>query len=162
MRVTGGFGFRDCRGRRNPEYLNKTKQTDALFTRRNGLLTSLVWFVALIFFIVPVLFTIEAAEDLVAVVGMFGFFGAVAIAMFSVFLGARGEKTRVESQSKKSGGLQSRSNTKSKTHELESGEPTPAIEYVSPSLNVESYETGDMLPVSSVVDETTKLLKKER
>ena len=126
-----------------PERLVEMTEETGGFSRRNGLIASLVWFLLFIVFIVPLSLLADAHEDLVAVFGMLGFFGAVITAMFSVFLGTR-RKTNLKKSSVDKKTTQRAFTTAPSAKVLESAKTQSANEYISPAAKGHSYETGKM------------------
>ena len=144
-----------------PEFLRETEKSKTVLTRRNGLLASCLWFSVFMIFLALLLFIDGGTDDLIAVVGMLGFFGSAIIVIISRFLKKRPRGHREILQTERHAG-QSRFTVKQSAKELGSAETIPASDYVSPIENTKSYETGKMARVPSVTEETTKLLKKKR
>ena len=145
----------------NPERLLDQTQNKTLLTRRNGFLASLLWFLFFIVFLLPFLLIDGVEEELFVLIAVVGILGSIFLAVVSLFLSKSKEK--LEGNPFTSG--RSRSGPEfienPATRSLGVGQSVPARDYVSPIQGKQAYETGEMV-TSSVVEETTKLLKKER
>ncbi len=142
-----------------PERLAEDSEQIGGFSRRNGLIVSLIWFLLFIVFVIPLSLLADAHEDLIAIFGMLGFFGTVIIAMFSVFLGTR-KKTLV-----KDSGMETTTKgvfgTNPNAKVLAEVKTQPANDFISPDVPRHSYETGKVSQPPSVTEETTKLLERD-
>jgi len=145
---------------RTPKRLVDDSQQIGGFSRRNGLIASLLWLLFFMVFVIPISLIADAHEDLVFLLGMLGFFGTVIIAMVSIFLGIRKKVYANDSYQEKqtSKGV---FGTNPDAKILAEGKTQPASDFVSSSTPGHSYETGKVAQPSSVTEETTKLLEKE-
>lgn len=129
-----------------------------LFTRRNGLIFSLFWFLILVMILTP-LTAIAGGEEITAVIAIIGSVGALILAIAS-FLILQKEPKQFE--------LPIRELPINNLHDLHGTQPNalppqqsqPANSYVPPPVTWKAPDTGDFVRPSSVTEGTTKLLEK--
>ncbi len=135
------------------------KSGASLFTRRNGLVFSLIWFLFFLFVLTP-LAAIADLGDLPAVTAILGIFGGLILLLLSLLVLKAPVKARY--------GLP---NVVSSARPLYEAQPkgelhttwTPsAQDLVSPpATSFRAPDTGELAHPGSVTEGTTKLLKKE-
>lgn len=143
-----------------PQLAELYKGKDTLFTRKNGVIFSILWFILFVMMF-PAFFALGDIEEAAAVSAVFGVFTTIMLLITSLAFLKKG----------------------SKSYELpasETGMTTPAGLYGNPNMNalppqqtqsVSSYtapqgawrspDTGELVRPGSVTEGTTKLLKKD-
>ncbi len=129
-----------------------------IFTRKNGMIFSLFWFI----FFVPfgaAMWGVLGVEELAGLSAVFGVFSSLLMFMFSLFfLGKAAPKMASQgfSQNQISQGQNMNQNA------LPPQQGQTAQEYVSPATGAwKAPDTGDLAQPGSVTEGTTKLLQKD-
>ncbi len=146
----------------NPERLIESRQNETLFTKRNGFIAGFLWFVLFLVFLMPILLMSDVPEEVIAWIAGMGIVGPVFLLIAPRFLGRSKEKRpgneRIAEVDRQKRGLGVNSAVKS----LPLGQSVSAQDYIPPGQANKPYETGEMTPSTSVVEQTTKLLRKEK
>lgn len=140
--------------------LNKGKK---LFSRRNGLVFALFWFMFFVMIMTP-FFAIVDVDELAAISAVLGTMGALILIIASfVFLKKTQPNAEFYNQEQPSGKVKNlfKANRSNQTA-LPPQQSQPAQNYVSPASSWKAPETGDLVQPHSVTDQTTKLLQKEQ
>jgi len=129
-----------------------------IFTRRNGLLLALFWFMFFVLILTPFAAITNAPEELVAILALFGTMGSLFLIVFSFAILKKEPKAfdtpiqNIES----TGGIK---NLYQKSQAaLPPQQSIPVSTYVPPQQG-NWRDTNDLIP--SVTDGTTKLLKED-
>ncbi|MEZ5306824.1 MAG: zinc ribbon domain-containing protein [Pyrinomonadaceae bacterium] len=131
-----------------------------MLTRGNGLKFSLIWFLLIVFLIVP-LIAILGGEEIVAILAVIGSIGAIILAVLSfLFLKpAVKPSLQLDARVRDVGnvtGYQSAQGT------LPPADSQSANAEVSASPQWKSFDTGELVSPGSVTEGTTKLLQMEK
>lgn len=136
--------------------LHKTKTK---FTRRNGMIFSLFWFLFFVLIMTPFWGIIDA-DELAGMSAIIGIFGGLMIFLASVFFLKNPIKDfSANLNEPPSPNAFNIHNTNAGT--LPPQQSIPVDNYVPPAGSWKAPETGDLQP-RSVVDNTTKLLNKDK
>ena len=138
--------------------LSALNSQQGLLTRSNGLKFSLLWFLVLNFLLVPLL-AILGGEEIVALLAVIGFVGAVIMVVLS-FLFLKNPPKQVTQASFPSG-QQEIAGAAGVREALPQSSAQPAADFVKPPGSWRAPDTGDLVQPGSVTEGTTKLLKKE-
>ena len=143
-----------------PQLAELYKGKGSWFTRKNGVIFSLLWF---IFFVmmVPAFFGIADADDAAGVSAVFGLFTTIMLLVVSLAFLKKptrafelpGGDINAARPAHLYGGVP--------MQELPPQQTQPAASYMPPEGGWRAPETGDLQRPASVVEGTTKLLKKD-
>ena len=137
--------------------LRELSAKTGIFTRNNGLKFALVWFIVIDMLLVP-LTAIAGGEEEVAVLAVFGFVGAVIIAMISaLFLKNPPKMVQANAQAS----IDQLNSAQMRNEALPPAHTQPAADYAAPAGSWKAPDTGDLVRPGSVTEGTTRLLKKE-
>ena len=134
-------------------------KSKSLFSRRNGLIFSLFWFLIFVLILTP-LSGVADLDDLAGVFAIIGTMGALILMVASLLI-LRKEPTKFDfsqntfpdsSVQNLHGGTQ---------NALPPQQTQPAHSYVPPANSWKAANTGELARPSSVTENTTKLLKKD-
>ncbi|CAN5619154.1 hypothetical protein BH24ACI3_BH24ACI3_09720 [soil metagenome] len=143
-----------------PELNELANSKSGWFTRKNGLIFTLLWFIVWVMMI-PAFFGIAGIDEISAVSAVFGVFSTIMLFVISLaFLKKRstlpaapnlpsGYGTRPEMPDAKAAG------------QLPPQQSIPADQYVSPAGSWRTPDTGELAAPTSVTEETTKLLHRD-
>lgn len=138
--------------------LDKPKK---LFTRKNGLKFGLVWFLLFTFLLTPLL-AIAGGEEIVAVTAVLGFIGGILIMLFSFLFLKKEPKNLTANEINQNINEPPNALTGNRgKNALPPQQTMPASTYVPPVPGSWQQNTDDLQP-TSVTEETTKLLDKEK
>ncbi|NNE67069.1 MAG: zinc ribbon domain-containing protein [Pyrinomonadaceae bacterium] len=127
-----------------------------ILTRSLGLKLALCWFLVLDFLLVP-LVALAGGEEIVAVIAILGFVGAMLIAVVSIlFLKNPSTQYDVPVQ-----GVQELNAPPIANEALPAAQTQSAEDYAAPAGSWKAPDTGDLVRPGSVTEGTTRLLKKE-
>ena len=139
--------------------LNQGKTT--IFTRKNGVIFSVLWF---IFFVMmmPAFFGIVGADEVAGASAAFGVFSTMMLMIVSLAALKRPRKVYDQSNyqmppAPPQAGLYGNQQMGA----LPPQQSQPASTYVAPAGNWRAPDTGDLVRPGSVTESTTKLLKKD-
>ena len=139
--------------------LNKTKGT--FFSRRNGVIFSVLWF---IFFVMmmPSFFGLAGEDEAAGVSAVFGLFSTIMFLIISLAVLKKSPKPyELAAQQMppppQAAGLYGNQHMGA----LPPQQSQPASTYTAPAGNWRAPDTGDLVRPGSVTDSTTKLLKKD-
>lgn len=136
------------------EGLHKSKRK--LFSRRNGLFFSLLWFLFFVLLLTP-FWAIVGVEELAAISAVTGIFGGFIIMLSSLFFLNNNPKNQLESKGVKYG--QRNLGAHRTQNALPPQQTYPVSDYVQPQAG--SWRSTEDLEPTSVTEDTTKLLKEE-
>ncbi len=139
-----------------PQLEELYSQKRKLFSRRNGLFFSLLWFLFFVLILAPFWGIVEV-EELAAISAVVGIFGGLIIMLSSLFFLNNKPKNRLESNSVKYG--QRNLGANRTQNALPPQQSVPVSDYAPPQAG--SWRSTEDLQPTSVTEETTKLLKKE-
>jgi hypothetical protein len=134
-----------------------------LFSRRNGLIFSLFWFMFFVLIMTP-FFGIVNADELAGIAAIFGTMGGL-ILLIASFVLLKNEPSNTEFYNQKQSNSKVKNlfnSNRSNQTALPPQQSQPAQNYVSPANSWKAPDTGDLAQPHSVTDHTTKLLKKDR
>lgn len=143
-----------------PQLDELMKKGPKFFTRRNGLIFSLFWFLFFVLIVTP-FWGIVDVEEMAAMSAVVGVFGALMIFLSSMFfLGKRPQE--VPGYVAANEQQQLRSNYAAGQHALPPHLQQSAAEYASPQPGSwRAPDTDDLVTPGSVTEGTTRLLQKE-
>jgi hypothetical protein len=130
------------------------------FTRKNGILFTVFWFI-IFTMLLPALLSIAGANRLPGMIAVIGVFGSLILLIASIFILKPAPKGFAPQ-------IQGFSPTKPqnlygpKQSALPPQTSHPVESYVPPAGSWKAANTGDLVEPGSVTDATTKLLKKDR
>jgi len=132
-------------------------KNNSLFTRRNGLLFSLFWFMLFVFVFTP-LFGIAGVEELAAVSAILGTMGGLILSLASLTILKKAPKINElpAAQHEQNNFLHGNANRSA----LPPQQVQPAQSYVAPKPQ-NWRDTNDLVQPRTVTEGTTKLLEKE-
>lgn len=144
-----------------PQLAELYQQKQSWFTRKNGVVFSLLWFITWVMML-PAFIAIAGGEEEVAVVAIFGLFTTVMLLILSLGFLKKSQKTisiaALEAHQMQATGLHG---AMPNQHALPPQQATPAQSYTAPQGGWRTPETGEFTTPSSVTDSTTKLLTKD-
>ena len=145
-----------------PQLAELNKPT-GLISRKNGLKFALIWFLVLDFLLVP-LVAIMGGDEIVAVIAVLGFVGALIITLFSLlFLKSEPKAQNFQSLPAQEFQTQQQQFANQQNQgALPPQQTETAQEYTAPpQQSWKAPDTGDLVAPGSVTEGTTKLLKKD-
>jgi len=144
-----------------PQLAELNKRRSTIFTRKNGVILSVLWF---IFFVmmVPAFFGIADADDAAGVSAVFGVFTTIMLLILSfAFLKRTAKHYEIPAHQMPvpppAAGLYGNQQMGA----LPPQQSQPASTYVAPTGNWRAPDTGDLVRPGSVTESTTRLLKKD-
>ncbi len=140
-----------------PQLLDLGKKS--LFTRRNGAIFSLFWFIFFVLILTP-FWGIMDVDELAGVSAITGVFGGLMILLFSLLVLKPAQKEMPQFLQNSNAVPAHLTGTQSQTA-LPPHQTQTAQEYVSPVGNWKAPDTGDLVRPGSVTENTTKLLTKD-
>lgn len=143
---------------KEPAKIEKNIEKKEFFTRRRGILFSILWFVFWFILVFPIFAMVLDGEDAIEIFIVLGSFiltvGLVTLVL-SIF-----KKPKEVDETEWEFNEQKRFETTPDAKALNSKEES-ASDYISPNTKISSYETNDLVEVGSVTEETTKSLNKK-
>ncbi len=143
-----------------PELNEIANQKSGWFTRKNGLIFTLLWFIVWVMMF-PAFFGIAGVDELAAVAAVFGVFSTMMLFVVSLAFLKKGSKFQAADA------LSTKFSTRPEiagaeaAGELPPQQSIPVDQYTSPAGSWRTPDTGELAPPSSVTENTTKLLQKE-
>ena len=139
--------------------LNKTKST--FFSRKNGVLFSVLWFIFWVM-MMPAFFGIANEDEAAGVSAVFGLFTTIMLLILSLAVLKRAPRA-YEIPAHQMPPVQPAAGLygNQQMGALPPQQSQPASTYVAPAGNWRAPDTGDLVRPGSVTDSTTKLLKKD-
>ena len=132
----------------------------SFFTRKNGVIFSILWFILFVMML-PAFFGIADADELAGISALFGVFTTIMLLIVSLGFLKKGlqsfQRPAVETGSAIPTSLHGRENVGA----LPPQQSQPVSSYVPPEGSWRAADTGDLARPASVTERTTKLLKKE-
>ena len=144
-----------------PQLAELHKKKGSIFTRRNGVIFSVLWF---IFFVMmmPAFFGIADADDAAGVSAVFGLFSTIMLMIISLAALKKSPKPyELAAYQIPTGQPVAGLYGNQHMGELPPQQTQPASTYVAPAGNWRAPDTGDLVRPGSVTDSTTKLLRKD-
>jgi len=145
-----------------PQLLNLTKKSK-LFTRKNGMIFSLFWFIFFVPFMASI-WGVLGVEELAGLSAVFGVFSSIMIFMVSLFFLGKASpelpnQNFIQNQHAMPSNLEGH---QSAQNALPPQQGQSAQEYVSPAPGAwKAPDTGELASPGSVTESTTKLLQKD-
>lgn len=144
-----------------PQLAELYKQNQGWFTRKNGVIFSLLWFVAWVMMF-PAFFGIAGEDEVAAVSAVFGLFTTIMLLIFSLGFLKKSQKTiniaALEAHQMQAAALHGKNPNQ---HALPPQQSQPAQDYTAPQGAWRTPDTGEFAVPGSVTDSTTKLLNKD-
>jgi hypothetical protein len=134
-----------------------SKERRRWFTRKNGVITALVWFILFVMML-PSFFAIANEEELAAVSAVFGVFSSLIMMVLSLALPS--SKSQKIDPNLTQAALQTLYGNTDSPPALPPQQSRPVTDYASPA-GAWRANTADRARPGSVTEETTKLLKKD-
>ena len=143
-----------------PQLAELYQQKQGWFTRKNGVIFSLLWFVTFVMMI-PAFAGLANSEELAAGSAVFGLFTTILLMIFSLGFLKKSQKTisipALEARQAQATGLYG---SPQNQHALPPQQSVPVSSYTAP--HGAWRDTNDLVPTpGSVTDSTTKLLTKD-
>lgn len=139
--------------------LNKNKKW---LTQKNGLKFGLAWFLITTFLLVPLAAVTDAPDDIVAFLAIVGFAGGLLIMLCSwLFLTKVASSSNQSTIQNEAGAAQFLRETQAQTA-LPPQTSQPIESYMPPASSWKAPDTGELTRPGSVIENTTKLLKREK
>lgn len=141
-----------------PNKKDKTIEKKEFFTRRRGILFSILWFLfwlILVFPIIAIVLDGEEAGEVFVVLSSFSLIVGLVILVLAIFKKPK-EVDKTEWEFNEQSKFETTPNAKALNSKEES-----ASDYISPNTKISSYETNDLVEVGSITEETTKSLNKK-
>lgn len=138
--------------------LEEMSKDKTLFTRRNGLIFTLFWFLIFVFILLP-LFGAADIDELAAVSAILGTMGGLVLLIASLTLLKKVPKHE-KSDNVQFAGNEMRNLNQAHQSALPPQQSIPVSSYAPPPAGSWQSNTEDLQP-RSVTEETTKLLKKD-
>lgn len=128
------------------------------FTRKNGVILSILWFIAFVMMF-PAFFAIADAEEPAAVSAVFGIFSSLMILIISIAFLKKAPKANLlqAHEIPQPAGLYGNQAQGA----LPPQQSQPAADYVAPTGSWRTPDTGEFARPGSVTERTTKLLQKD-
>jgi len=146
-----------------PQLLELSKK-NKIFTRRNGIVFSVLWFIFFVPFMAAFWGGVFGQEELAAFFAIVGVFSSLLIFLVSLFFlpgPSKGFPDHAMAQNENAIPT-NLSGQKNQQNALPPQQTQPAQEYVSPaSSNWKAPDTGELARPGSVTEGTTKLLQKD-
>lgn len=143
-----------------PQLAELYKGRSTLFTRKNGLIFTALWFILFVMMI-PAFGGLADAEEVSAVSAVFGLFSTMMLFILSLAFLKRAPKAYELKQldpMNQAAALYGNANRNA----LPPQHSVPATEYTAPQGGWRAPDTDDLVRPASVTEQTTKLLKKDR
>ena len=144
-----------------PQLAELYQQNQSWFTRKNGVIFSLLWFVTFVMMI-PAFAGLGDAEEIAGVSAVFGLFTTILLLIFSLGFLKKSQKTisiaALEAHQMQATGLYGATPNQ---HALPPQQSIPAESYTAPQGGWRTPDTGEFSRPGSVTDSTTKLLTKD-
>ena len=134
-------------------------KNQSLFTRRNGLIFTLFWFLFFILILLP-LFGAADIDELAAVSAILGTMGSLVLLIASLTLLKKAPKNK-KSDNAQFIGNETRNLNQAHQTALPPQQSIPVSSYAPPPAGSWQSNTDDLQP-TSVTEETTKLLKEDK
>lgn len=138
--------------------LLELKGKKPFFTRRNGLIISVFWFMLFVLILTPFwgILDVDALAGMSAVIGVFGglMWLIASLLLFKNTSGRFSPEPALPTAYQNLGGAAQNVLPPQQTQPVES--------YVAPANNWKAPNTGDLVRPASVTEETTKLLQKDK
>lgn len=144
-----------------PQLAELYQQNQSWFTRKNGVIFSLLWFVTWVMMI-PAFAGIADAEEIAGVSAVFGVFTTIMLLIFSLGFLKKSQKTisipALEAHQMQAASLYG---VPQNQQALPPSQSQPAQAYTAPQGAWRTPDTGEFATPGSVTDSTTKLLTKD-
>ncbi len=144
-----------------PQLAELYQQNQSWFTRKNGVIFSLLWFVTFVMMI-PAFAGLGDAEEVAGVSAVFGLFTTILLLIFSLGFLKKSQKTisiaALEAHQMQATGLYGATPNQ---HALPPQQSIPVESYTAPQGGWRTPDTGEFARPGSVTDSNTKLLTKD-
>jgi hypothetical protein len=131
----------------------------SLYTRKNGILVSVLWFI-IFTMLLPAMLNIAGANRLPGMVAVIGVFGSLIMLIISLFVLKPASKN-FASHIQELPQAMPQNLYGTSQNALPPQQTQPAQSYMPPANSWKAPETGDLVRPGSVTEGTTKLLKKD-
>ncbi len=148
-----------------PQLEALAKKKGGLFTRKNGIFFSIIWFIFFTPFMAAISGGVFGSEDIAAFFAIFGVFSSMIIFLFSLFfLGSSSPSAQSSFAASGNPEVQRSFHVpQSNQSALPPQQTQSAQDYVSPQARAwKAPDTGDLVTPGSVTEGTTRLLKKDQ
>jgi uncharacterized membrane protein len=142
-----------------PQLAELYKQNQGWFTRKNGVIFSLMWFVFWVMML-PAFIGIAGGEEEAAVSAVFGFFTTIMLLIFSLGFLKKSQKT-INIAALEAHQMQQAAALHGQPANHAALPPQTAQSYTAPQGAWRTPDTGEFSVPGSVTDTTTKLLTKD-
>ncbi|HMJ09114.1 MAG TPA: zinc ribbon domain-containing protein [Pyrinomonadaceae bacterium] len=143
-----------------PQLAELYKDNDSYFTRKNGVIFTILWF---IFFVMmmPAFFGIADIEELAAASAVFGVFSTIMLFVVSLAFLKKPSSRPMHLMGAEMNARPANLPGGVSVGELPPQQTQPAASYIPPDGGWRVPDTGDLQRPGSVIENTTKLLKKD-
>ncbi len=143
-----------------PQLAELYKGKSTIFTRKNGLVFTVLWF---IFFVMmmPAFFGIAGEDDAAGVSAVFGIFSTMMLLIFSLAVLKKAPKSYELAAHQMTPHQPAQMYGNPAAQALPPQQSQPASTYMPPEGSWRAPDTGDLVRPGSVTEGTTKLLKKD-
>lgn len=143
-----------------PQLAELQKTKTPIFSRKNGLILTALWF---IFFVMmmPAFFGIANAEDAAGISAVFGIFTTIMLLIISLGVLKKAPKIHNYPAAMEVPAPPHSMTSQTAVGELPPQQHQPAHIYTAPQGSWRAPDTGDLVPRGSVTENTTRLLKKD-
>ncbi|HKX84984.1 MAG TPA: zinc ribbon domain-containing protein [Pyrinomonadaceae bacterium] len=142
-----------------PQLADLTKGKPKFFTRKNGVIFSILWFIFWVM-MVPAFFGIADAEEAAGVSAVFGLFTTLMFVIVSLAFLPRALKVLPLTAAERPPSPALYGNQQ--IHALPPQHSQPATDYAAPVGGWRTPDTGELARPGSVTESTTKLLQKDK
>jgi uncharacterized protein with PQ loop repeat len=143
-----------------PQLAELYKSKNSWFTRKNGVIFSVLWFIFFVMML-PAFFGIANEEESAAVSAVFGLFTTMMLLVVSFAFLSKTSKGLALPGVNANAGAPANLYGGTPMHELPPQQTQPAASYMPPEAGWRAPDTGDFQRPGSVTESTTRLLKKE-
>jgi hypothetical protein len=146
-----------------PQLAELHKGKSPLFSRKNGVIFSILWFIFWVM-MMPAFFGIAGADEVVAVSAVFGLFSTMMLMIISFAFLKRAPKGYevIPYQMPQTAAVPSSLQGNASAASLPPQQSQPVSSYMPPEGSWRAPDTGDLVRPGSVIEGTTKLLKKDQ
>lgn len=143
-----------------PQLAELYNKRSGIFTKKNGLIFSVMWFIVFVMMF-PALFGVLGADELSGLSAIFGLFSAMIMAVGSLAFLKSSSEVNFERMLPNGSDRTAPNIAAPEPAALHGQRTQPASSYIPPEGNWKASDTGEFAIPGSVTDGTTKLLKKD-
>ena len=144
-----------------PQLLELGKKSK-IFTRKNGMVFSLMWFIFFVPFMAAIWGGVFGVEEIAVLSAVFGVFSSLLIFLFSAFFLSGAPKNLPQQSFNQNTIPANLSGQNVQQNALPPQQTQPAQDYMSPAAGTwKAPDTGELARPGSVTEGTTKLLQKD-